>query len=156
QASKKATLLDPSIVAAYGGIALHNLFLDRYAQAADALRLAAERKLEMPEFAVLRYYLAFVNGDQAGMEREIARPVERVADQMSHHQALVLARSGRMREARTWWDRAIAMAQQAGRHETAAIYTAAAAVCEAHYGNRAAAKRRAHDALQLAKNRDVV
>ena len=74
---------------------------------------------------------------------------------MSHNQALVLARSGRMRQARTMWERAIALAQQAGRRETAAIYEAAEAVCEAHFGNGAAAKERARAALELAKGRDV-
>ena len=53
------------------------------------------------------------------------------------------------------WERAIALAQQAGKRETAAIYTAAEAVCEAHSGNRAAAKERARAALELAKGRDV-
>ena len=66
-------------------------------------------------------------GDQAGMDREIARaPGEHAEDRMSHHQALVLARSGRMRQARIMWERAIASAQQAGKRETAAIYEAAA------------------------------
>jgi tetratricopeptide (TPR) repeat protein len=156
QAAQKATQLDPSIGAPYGGVALHNLFLDRYQQAADALQLAAERKVEMPEFATIRYYLAFLKGDPAAMDREIARSSERVLDQMSHHHALVLARSGKMREARMLWERAIALAQQAHKPETAAIYTAAQAVCEAHYGYRAAARQRAHEALQLAKSRDVV
>jgi hypothetical protein len=73
------------------------------------LRLGAERKFEIPEFLVNRYYLAFLKGDQAGMEREIARaPEEHAEDQISHHQALVLARSGRMGQARTMWERAIA------------------------------------------------
>lgn len=53
------------------------------------------------------------------------------------------------------WERAIALAQQAGTRETAAIYTAAEAVCEAHSGNQAAAKERARAAVQLAKGRDV-
>jgi tetratricopeptide (TPR) repeat protein len=74
---------------------------------------------------------------------------------MSHHQALVLARSGRMGQARIMWERAIALAQQAGKRETAAIYEAAEAVCEAHCGNGAAAKKRARAALELAKGRDV-
>jgi tetratricopeptide (TPR) repeat protein len=154
QASQKATQLDPSISAPYGGIVLHNLFLDRFTQAADALQLAAERKFESPDFLVLRYYLAFLKGDQAGMEREIAG-APRESDQMSHHQALVLARSGRMREARNMWERAMASAQQAGKRETVAIYMAAEAVCEAHCGNWAAAKKRAREALGLAKDRDV-
>jgi len=42
------------------------------------------------------------------MDREIARASEEHAeDWMSHNQALVLARSGRMRQARTMWERAI-------------------------------------------------
>jgi tetratricopeptide (TPR) repeat protein len=53
------------------------------------------------------------------------------------------------------WERAIASAQQGGKPETAAIYMAAEAVSEAHYGNWAAAKKRAQAALELAKNRDV-
>ena len=105
---------------------------------------------------VTRYYLAFLKGDQAGMEREIARaPAEHSEDWMAHNQALVLARSGRMREARTLWVRAVAMAQQDGRREVAAIYEAAQAVCEAHFENAAAARKWARSALDLAKGRDV-
>jgi tetratricopeptide (TPR) repeat protein len=131
--------------------------LDRFAEAADVLRRAAERKLEIPEFLVLRYYLAFFKGDQGGMEHEIARArgQQGVEDWMWHNQALVLARSGQMQQARTMWERAIALAQQAGHLERAAIYKSAEAVCEAHFGNAAEAKRHAAAALDLAKGRDV-
>jgi len=156
QASEEAIRLDPSIPFPYESIAIHNLRLDRFTQAADALQRAAERNMEQPDFLVIRYYLAFLKGDQAGMEREVARaPGQHAQDLMSHHQALVLARSGRMREARTMWERAIPLARQANKRETAGIYEAAAAVCEAHFGNRAAAKERALAALELAKGRDV-
>ncbi len=156
QAAQQAMRLDPDIPFPYGGIALHNLYLDRYPQAEEALQRAAERKLETSIFLVVRYHLAFLKGDQAGMDREIARaPGEHAEDWMSHNQALVLARAGRMREARTMWERAIAMSQQAGRPENAAMYQAAAAVSEAHCGNWAAAKKRAQAALELAKGRDV-
>jgi tetratricopeptide (TPR) repeat protein len=132
------------------------LWLDRFTESADALRQAAERKLEYSEFVIQRYYLAFFKGDQAGMEREIARASEEhIEDEMSNSQALVLARSGKMRQARTMWERAIASAQQAGLLERAATFESAAAVCEAHFGNSAAAKERARSALQLAKSRDV-
>jgi eukaryotic-like serine/threonine-protein kinase len=47
------------------------------------------------------------------------------------------------------------LAEQAGTRETAALYVAAQAVCEAHFGNAAAAKERARTALGLAKGRDV-
>ena len=155
QASEEAIRLDPDLAFNYTG-ALHNLLLDRFTAAADVLSQAAERKLEIPEMAVTRYYLAFLKNDQAGMQREVARGAdEHAEDQMSHHQALVLSRSGQMRQARGMWERAIALAQQAGKRETAAIYEAAEAVCEAYFGSGAAAKEHARAALKLAKGRDV-
>jgi tetratricopeptide (TPR) repeat protein len=157
QAAQEAIRLDGTVPFPYATIAINNLCLNRLAEAADSLRLGAERKFEIPEFLVNRYYLAFLKDDQAGMEREIARaPEEHAADQISHHQALVLARSGRMGQARIMWERAIASAQQAVNRETAANYEAATAVCEAHCGNMAAARKRARAALELAKGRDVV
>jgi tetratricopeptide (TPR) repeat protein len=91
------------------------------------------------------------------MEHEIARARGQhgVEDWMWHNQALVLARSGQMQQARIMWGRAVALAQQAGNRERAAIYTSAEAVCEAHFGNAAEAKRRAAAALDLARGRDV-
>src|SRR5262249_18710274 len=85
-----------------------------------------------------------------------ARGEQGVEDWMSHNQALVLARSGRMREARAMWERAIGLAQQAGNRERVAIYQSAEAVCEAHFGNLAAPQTGARAALELAKGRDVV
>ena len=131
--------------------------LGRFAEAAAALQRAAERKLEIPHFLVNRYYLAFLKGDEAGMKREIdrARGNLEAEDWMSHNQALVLARSGQMRNARILWQHTIELAQQTGNREKAAIYQAAQAVCEAHFGNRDQAKERARAALELGKGRDV-
>jgi len=74
---------------------------------------------------------------------------------MSHHQALVLARSGQMQNARIRWQHTIERMQQAGDREKAAIYQAAEAVCEAHFGNRDQAKDCARAALDLGKGREV-
>jgi eukaryotic-like serine/threonine-protein kinase len=157
QAAQAALRLNPDDTFAYSGLAELNLCLDRFAEAAEALQRAAERKIENTGFLTIRYNLAFLRGDQAGMEREIARARGQhgVEDRMLHNQALVLARSGRMREARTLWERAIALTQQAGDRETTAIYEGAEAVCEAHFGDAARAKDRALAALALAKDRDV-
>jgi eukaryotic-like serine/threonine-protein kinase len=155
QAGKEALRLNPDNPFPYT-VSLHYIFLDRFAEAAEMLQRAAAHKLEIPEMLITRYYLAFFKGDQAGMDREIARaPQEHAEDWMSHNQAMVLARSGQMRQARTMWERAVAIAQQAGNRERAAIYQAAEAVCEAHFGNAAAAKKRARAALDMAKGRDV-
>jgi len=155
QAGRDALRLNPDNPFPYT-VALHYIFLNRFTEAADMLRRAAAHNLEIPEMLITRYYLAFFKGDQMGMEREIARaPSEHSEDWMSHNQALVLARSGEMRQARSMWERAIAMAQQAGKSENAALYKASEAVCEAHFGNTTAARERARAALQLAKGRDV-
>jgi Tfp pilus assembly protein PilF len=155
QAGKEVLRLYPYMAFGYT-VAVHYLSLDRFAESEDILRRAAEHKQELPEMLVTRYYLAFLKGDQAGMQREIVRAYgEHAEDWMAHNQALVLARSGRMQQARASWKHGIALAQQAGRREIAAIYTAAEAVCDAHFGNKAAAKERAWAALELAKGRDV-
>src|SRR5258708_9418637 len=72
QAGEKAIQVDPDMPFGYS-VAQHYLALDRYQAAADALQRAADRKLERPEMLGTRYYLAFLKGDKAGMEREIAR-----------------------------------------------------------------------------------
>jgi tetratricopeptide (TPR) repeat protein len=157
QATQAALRLDPNYTAAYIR-ALHYFLLDRFAESEEALRQAAARKLEIPQMLVQRYYLAFLRGDQSGMDREIARArgEQDMEDWMSHNQALVLARSGRIREARIMWERAIGLAQQAGNRERVALYESAEAVCEAHFGNLTAARTRARAALELAKGRDVI
>jgi eukaryotic-like serine/threonine-protein kinase len=156
RASEESIRQNPDDPSSYIG-SFHNFLLDRFTEAADVLRRAAERKLEIPESSGLRYNLAFLQGDHAAMEREIERARGRpgVEDWMSHYQAMVLARSGQMQRARTVWERAIALAEQAGNRERAAIYGAAEAVCEAHFGNAMAARERAQAALELAKGRDV-
>jgi serine/threonine protein kinase/Tfp pilus assembly protein PilF len=158
QASEQALRLNPDLTFPYGGLVDHNLGLGRFAEAAAALQRAAERKLESPLFLVSRFYLAFLKGDDAGMKREIdcARGNLETENWMSHNQALVLARSGQMRNARIQWQHTIERAQQTGDREKAAIYLAAEAVCEAHFGNRGRAKERARAALELGKGRDVV
>ncbi len=158
QAAEEALRLDPDLSFPYDSLVVHNMSLGRFAEAAEALARAAKRKLELPHFLVNRYYLAFLEGDEAGMKREIQRAHGNLEaeDWMSHHQALVLARSGQMRNARILWRHTIERGQQTGHPEKVAIYQAAEAVCEAHFGNLDQAKKGAHAALALGKGRDVV
>ena len=157
QASEEAIRINPDASPPYSSLAHHNLYLDRFSATADVLQRAAERKMEHPELLVAGYDLAFINGDQAGMEREIARARGKLEadDRITNNQALVLARSGKMQQARIMWERAIASALQAKWPARAAIFESAEAVCEAHFGNTARAKERARAALDRAKDRDV-
>ena len=105
----------------------------------------------------MRYDIAFLKGDQAGMEREVALGSGKV-------------RSGRLdlrpggscpgvfRSLATGQEmsrRAVDLAQQAGQRERAALFEAGAAVWEALFGNAPEARRSAMAALELSKDRDV-
>jgi eukaryotic-like serine/threonine-protein kinase len=157
QAAQEAIRLRPDLPFGYESLNVHNISLGRFAEASAALQRAADRKLETPFFLVSRYYVSFLEGDEAGMKREIdrARGNLETENWMSHNRALVLARSGQVRNARILWQHTIELAQQNGDREKAAIYRAAEAVCAAHFGFWNRAKDLARAALQLGKGRDV-
>ena len=45
--------------------------LGRLSEAEEVLKRSSARKLEMPEMLVMPYYIAYLNGDQAGMEQAL-------------------------------------------------------------------------------------
>jgi hypothetical protein len=73
---------------------------------------------------------------------------------MAHEEALALARSGRLQDARRSSRRAVDLALQEGEHEAAASYQAARAVWEALYESATEGKTSAIAALELSKGRD--
>ncbi|MGH9502817.1 MAG: protein kinase domain-containing protein [Terriglobales bacterium] len=149
--------IDPDFSPGYVNIAFANFFLDRMAEAEKTIRTAGERKRETPDLLLLQYYVAFVNGDAAGMDRAVALAKGKpgVEDWMLHAQALVEARSGRVQAATILSGRAVGMARQEGQKESAASYEAAQAVWQAFFGNAPAARRSAIAALELSNGRDV-
>jgi DNA-binding winged helix-turn-helix (wHTH) protein/tetratricopeptide (TPR) repeat protein len=155
--AQRAIELDPDAGIAYSNLADDYLDLGRLPEAEDALQKAADRKLEMPDFLVQRYDLAFVKSDDAGMARAVtaAQGDSAAEDWMLHHQSFVLAYAGRLQAARRMSLQASELAQQSGHRERAALFETAAALREAFFGNPLAAKRRASAALKLAKNREV-
>ncbi len=153
----RAIALDPDMTPSYANLAFSNFYLDRMAEAEKAVQRAAERNMETPEIVLLQYYLAFVRGDSAGMERAavLTKGKSGAEDWMSHSEALVMARSGRLERAQTLSQRAVDLAQQAGQRERVAMFRAAPAVWDAFFGNLPGAKRRAIEALTLSNGRDV-
>jgi eukaryotic-like serine/threonine-protein kinase len=154
---KKAIELDPDFAIGYNILAISYAYLDRFNDAANALQRASERRLEIPDFVVERYDLAFLRGDKAGMEREAAlgQRTSGAEDWISDHEAFVLAYSGHLQQARGMSRHAVELAQQSGRRETAALYEAGAGLREAFLGNASAARRSAMVALELSKGREV-
>jgi eukaryotic-like serine/threonine-protein kinase len=155
--SGKAIDLDPDFAIGYNNLALSYAYLGRLGEARNALQRASERKLEIPDFLVERYDLAFLSGDKAGMEREatLGQRTLGAEDWISDHEAFVLAYSGRLQQATAMSRRAAELAQQSTRQETAALYETGAGLREAFFGNASAARRSAMAALDLSKGREV-
>ncbi|HTS28408.1 MAG TPA: winged helix-turn-helix domain-containing protein [Bryobacteraceae bacterium] len=155
--AQTAAGLDPDFAVIYFVLSIDYEYMGRLGEAATTLQRAAERKLEIPEFSVQRYDIAFLRGDQAEMEREGARGKQKseVEYWISDHQAFVLAYSGRLRQARRMSQMASDLAQQSARRGMAALYETGAAIWEGFFGNGSAARQGALAALQHSKDRDV-
>jgi eukaryotic-like serine/threonine-protein kinase len=156
--SEKTIAANPGLVIGYTNLARNYFHLDRFREAHDTLQRAAARKLEFPELLVYGYNIAWLNGDDRQMHQAVAmvRGKRGVAEhRVANAEALALAHSGQLQNARRISSRAVDMALQEGQRETAATYQAAAAVWEALYGNAAEAKKIALGSLALANGRDV-
>jgi serine/threonine protein kinase/tetratricopeptide (TPR) repeat protein len=151
--AKKAIELNPDFSLPYNILADSYQYLDHLPKAEATLQRASEHKLEIPYFLLSRYDIAFLKGEQAGMEREVARArrTSEAEDDISNHQALVLAYSGHLQEARRMSQIAQELALQGGQREKAALFETAAALREAFSGNLPSARRRAVAALALSR-----
>jgi eukaryotic-like serine/threonine-protein kinase len=155
--AKIAIGLNPDFPIGYLILAYSDVAVGRIDEAENALQRAFERKLEISDFFVQRYTIAFLKGDKAGMEGEAARARGKsgVEDEMSNSEAYAFAYSGHLEEARKRSRQAADLARQAGQRETAALYETGAALREAFFGNALTARQRAMVALGLSKSRDV-
>ena len=157
QEANQAVELDPDFGPGYWNLALADVYLDRIEDAQAVLRRARERKIEAGELLILRYSIAFLKGDRAGMDREIAAANGQsgIEDWVTETEALVLARAGRLRKAEALLTTAVGLAQEENQSERAALFQSAAAVWEASAGNTAQAKSIAEAALHLSFGRAV-
>ena len=140
----------------YNNKAHSELYLNRLDAAEATIRRAEEQKFASDYFLV-RYFIAFLRGDAEGMRQQaaIARASRSTEDLISHLEALRLAGSARLQDARRTAAIAAAIAKQSGRHERAALFEAATAVWEALYGNPTAARQKVSMALALGRGHEV-
>jgi eukaryotic-like serine/threonine-protein kinase len=156
-AAGKAIELDPDFGIGYYNLAVNNAYLQRLGEADDALEHAAGRGLEIDEFLMLAYDLAFLRNDPAAMERVSARARGRFGPEswISNKEAFALAYQGCLQQARSMSRRAVAEAQQGKQGERAGLWEAGAAVREALFGNVFEARKRVAAALDLSTDREV-
>jgi DNA-binding winged helix-turn-helix (wHTH) protein len=155
--SSKAVQLDPDFALGYSNLAFGYVYLDRLEQAEKTLQLASARKLEATDALVLPYDIAFLKGDQAGMEREAAGTQAKSESEAQswYYQAFAMAYSGHLRQARTMAARATDMAQQADQPERAALWGTGAALLEAFFADPSNARKKAKAGLDLSRDREV-
>ncbi|MGI8992449.1 MAG: protein kinase domain-containing protein, partial [Bryobacteraceae bacterium] len=154
---QEAIRLDPDFTPGYNNLGWAYVFLDRLDEAGNTIKRASERKLDSPDLLIMRYYIAFLRDDKAGMERAAAlgKKNSGAEDWITGEEAGVLGYSGHLAKARTMSRRAVDLGRHAGERERGALYEAAAAVREALFGNAPEARRGATAALELSKSRDV-
>jgi eukaryotic-like serine/threonine-protein kinase len=154
---KQVLALDPDFAPGYINLGFSNFYLDRLGEAKSVVAQALGRKMKIPEILVLNFYLAFLDGDEKEMNQAaaLAKDVPGAKDWIAYSQALVEARSGRLRMAREMTARAIQLARQGGQPERAATYEAGEADWEALAGDASDARKDAAAALKSSRGRDV-
>jgi eukaryotic-like serine/threonine-protein kinase len=155
--AQKAIELDPDFAIVYYSLAVNNAYLGHLERAESTINRGVARGLEIEEFVMLRYDLAFLRRDQAGMDREAARARARsgAASWISNKEAFALAYLGGLRQASEASARAVSEAEQTGQRERADLWRAGGAVREAFFGNLPEAKKSLTAALDQSKDRAV-
>jgi len=159
EVAKQLIELDPDFDIGYLQLAFNSRFFGDLVQAEKTLRLASDRKLEIPELAVERYDIAFLKGDQVGMDREAALALAHEQsprnDLVYDRQAFVQAYSGRLKEAKLTAQRVADLNSQPDQRGRKALIEIGPALWDGFFGNMAAARKSAAAAADLSKDRDV-
>jgi DNA-binding winged helix-turn-helix (wHTH) protein/tetratricopeptide (TPR) repeat protein len=155
--ARKAIELDPDFAISYYSLGVNNVYLDRLEEAENVLLRAAGRGLEIDEFIMLQHDIAFLKGDQAAMDRAVARGRERSGGDtwISNKEAFALAYSGHLKKATVLTQRAVDQARQEAQPERAGLWEAGASLREAFFGNASQARKSAAAALEQSDNREV-
>jgi tetratricopeptide (TPR) repeat protein len=141
----------------YLNLAQNYLYLNRVDDARKTIEEAQEKKFDADFMHLVIYQVAFVKGDRAEMERQVAWAAGKpgTEDLMLSFQSDTEAYYGRLAKAREFSRRAVDAAVRNNSKETAAIWQVNAALREAEFGNAAAGKQNVAAALALAPGRDV-
>jgi serine/threonine protein kinase/Flp pilus assembly protein TadD len=148
--------LEPTINAS-ANLAGFYINVNRLKDARQTLQEAQQKNFDDLFIRFDRYSLAFLSGDTAEMERQVAWAAGRPGDedQMLNDHADTQAYYGHLEKARDLARRASDSAVRSDAKETAAQWLAFQAVREAELGNVAAARQGTARALALAPGRDV-
>jgi len=151
QYAERALKLDPDSAAWYENESIALLALGRTQDAEQVLKEAFSRKMDDAALHSNLYSVAFVKGDTALMEAQLAWAQGKASgqDSLLGAQADTEAYFGRLRLAREYSRRAIEAATASDLQESAAIWAATAAIRESMFGSPAEAQKYADEAQKL-------
>jgi serine/threonine protein kinase/tetratricopeptide (TPR) repeat protein len=154
---QESVRLAPDNVTGYGNLGTAYYNLNRLDEAKNAFDQALARKLDGGFLRVEMYYLAFLRGDAAQMEQQMAWGAGKpgAEDMLLSAQSDTEAYYGRRSTARDFSRRAVDSAVRSDSKETAALWQANAALREAEWGDTVSAKQGVTAALALSPGRDV-
>lgn len=155
--AQQATELNPDFAIAYYNLAVNNFYLGRIEEAENTLRRAAGRGLQIDEYLMLEYDIAFLKNDKTGMQKAADLARERSGGEawIANREANTLAYSGQLHQAKALFQRSVDQDMQQALPERAALWDAGESLREAWFGNTADAIARANAALKLSNNSEV-
>jgi tetratricopeptide (TPR) repeat protein/predicted Ser/Thr protein kinase len=155
--SQEALRLQPDSMVGYGNLGGAYLGLNRLDEAKATVDEAFTKRLDGGLVRLVTYYLAFVRGDAAQMEQQVAWGAGKPGDEdvLLSAQSDTEAYYGRLSKAKDFSRRAVDSAVRADSKETAALWQVNAALRDAEFGNAASAKQGVSAALSLSRGRDV-
>ena len=155
--SREALRLEPDEVLRYANLGIVYVILNRLDEAKNTLDQAFAHKLDSVDIRQAMYALAFLRGDVAQMEQQVAWSAGKIGeeDSLLALQSDTNAYYGRLNKAREFSRRAVDSALRAESKETAALWQVGGALHEAELGNAVAASREISAALTLSPGRDV-
>jgi tetratricopeptide (TPR) repeat protein/predicted Ser/Thr protein kinase len=155
--TQEAQRLEPNSVIGYANLGQNFLALNRLDDAKAMFEQALAHKLDSGNLRSGMYYLAFLRGDSAQMEQQLAWGAGKpgAEDPLLSAQSDTEGYYGRLAKARDYSRRAVDSAVRADSKETAALWQVNSAVREAEFGNVGPARQDVSAALALAPGRDV-
>jgi len=151
-ATRESLKIYPENVTAYENLGGFYLALDRFPEARDITDQALARKLDEEALHTNLYVLAFLQSDSTAMAQQTSwfEGKGEVENEILGLQSATEAYFGRLKKAQELTRRAVASAETAQNKESAALWSAEAALWEALFGNYSSAREQASAALSLA------
>jgi tetratricopeptide (TPR) repeat protein len=149
---REALRLNPNIANQYAALANAFIRLNRFDEAKDICEQALRQKMDFPPYHNSLYAIAFIQGDNAGMQQQVDWASQR-PDEFVHlnWQAEAAAFSGQWRKAQAFIAQAVDLNQRRNLKENAANLTLGLTLTNALFGNCQSVKTGVADSLAVAR-----